>query len=278
MHLNKLRAILNGSSTEPSEEWQGVIRGVCNSAVVLFAVIDTKDGEGLELAGTGTFVAIEGSHYILTAAHVWWEVLKPACKLGISIRIGKDLPHKFLIGIETIEAVGMPRLGDWGEWGPDMILLRIPPIQVGTIEAFRVFYNLSAKRKVLKATDHLETWMLIGTPRALGAFSKTEAHVKPRAFQATTAELQSRDGFDYIDVEVHWPARDVPVNFGGVSGGGLWKVQLFTEPATGRLDYVATLEGVAFYDLGSTGEFGGIRCHGPTSIKAISSMNYIHQS
>ena len=49
----------------------GIMRSIGSSAVTLFGVFDEKGKDRLELAGSGTFVLCGGSHYILTAAHVW---------------------------------------------------------------------------------------------------------------------------------------------------------------------------------------------------------------
>ena len=50
-------------------------------------------------------------------------------------------------------------------------------------------------------------------------------------------------------------------SFGGVSGGGLWKVRVYSDLATGKLESVATLEGVAFYAFGVKDGAGMVRCH-----------------
>ncbi len=269
VNLKKVQAILKGTTKEQSEEWKAIIRSVSSSAVVIVAVSQSALGPRIEQAGTGTLVFVEGSHFILTAAHVWECVLKRADKLGITIRTGRSFPNEFLMEVATIAPFALPRQRDWDEWGPDLILLRIPPFHVGTIEAFKTFYNLSTETRRLTNSNHLETWMLFGAPHALGQFTQTQAHLHARAFQVIEESSYSRDGLDYIDVFAHWPSQQVPINFGGVSGGGLWKILIFSEPSTGKLDYIRTLEGVAFYHLRIEGDHGVIRCHGLESIRLL---------
>jgi hypothetical protein len=270
LNLNDVKAVLRGTTTEPTEEWGAVIRDVSSSAVVIVAVSKSSSGTRLDQAGTGTLVFIEGIHYVLTAAHVWDRVLRHADKLGITIRTGRGLPNEFLMDISSIVTCSLPTPHEWGEWGPDMILLRIPPFHVGTVSAFRSSYSLSAEKAVVGATDHLEVWMLCGAPQALGEFTETpasvHAHLRGRTFQVGLQSSHSRDGFDYVDVLAHWPSPDIAPRFGGVSGGGLWRVLIFSEPSTGKLNWVATLEGIAFYHLRTEGDHGLIRCHGAESI------------
>ena len=104
---------------------------------------DHEQVGSLQLAGSGTLVQVGDSLYVLTAAHVWEEVLKSASKIGTTLP--EDLNHRFLMDIDPIVPVGAPKLPKWTEWGPDIIFLRIPPECVGAIKPFRVFYNLSFK-------------------------------------------------------------------------------------------------------------------------------------
>src|SRR5260370_39465343 len=54
---------------------QRIVRSIGSASVALFALVDDHGKHLLELAGSGTLVIVKGVHYILTAAHVWEEVL-----------------------------------------------------------------------------------------------------------------------------------------------------------------------------------------------------------
>src|SRR6266566_7464835 len=128
---------------ESAELRDSILHETYASTVALLAVTDHEQVGSLQLAGSGTLVQVGDSLYVLTAAHVWEEVLKSASKIGITLP--EDLNHRFLMDIDTIVPVGAPKLPKWTEWGPDIIFLRIPPECVVAIKPFRVFYNLSIK-------------------------------------------------------------------------------------------------------------------------------------
>src|SRR5713226_3076313 len=119
LDLSEIEAIIR----ESDEQRQQLTRGVGMSTVALFAVFDSKDGDVLKLVGTGTLAVVGDFHYVLTAAHVW-EVIESAVKMGITLR--EDVDHRCLIDVKTIIPVGPQKPIIWNEWGPDIILLRIP--------------------------------------------------------------------------------------------------------------------------------------------------------
>jgi hypothetical protein len=78
----------------------------------------------------------------------------------------------------------------------------------------------------------------------------------------------SRGEYDYFDVGVDTSDPGMPKTFGGVSGGGLWKVRAYCSCSAGRIDWVRSLEGVAFYELDADNDRRIIRCHGLKSVLA----------
>ncbi len=80
---------------------------------------------------------------------------------------------------------------------------------------------------------------------------------------------QDRDGLDYLDFEMDLRFRGLPRNFGGVSGGGLWRVLLYCSPETDEIDWKMSLHGVAYYQLPIVDKHRDIRCHGPVSIHRV---------
>jgi hypothetical protein len=257
-----------------SEELQlRIVRDLGSFTVSLFALSSSEDGDHLQLAGTGTLLTAGGSHYILTAAHVWHEVLKSADKVGITLE--ENIDHTFFMEVKAIVPSGPPVPSAWGEWGPDMILLRLPSEYLGSINARRVFYSQTVDGKDAVNGEHIEVWVLLGTPHALGNFTQTHADIEIRGFFVKTdAAVKIQGDFDYLDVEVDTSLPDVPQDFGGVSGGGLWKVLIFCSCATGKVDWVRSLQGVAFYQFPVENERKIIRCHGPNSV--ITAIANVH--
>ena len=154
------------------------------------------------------------------------------------------------------------------EWGPDIVYLRIPPAFVGTIKAYRVFYPLDVPSRVVSGSRVFESRLLEGTPAAYGAVKGAHGEVQIIGCIAWPIESHLKGEYDYIDVEAHLVKLAEGENFGGVSGGGLWKVLIYNDPVTGKIDSEAILEGVAFWQISVENGRGLIRCHGLKSIQA----------
>ncbi len=225
---------------------------------------DSREGEVLELGGTGSLVSIANSHYALTAAHVWEERLKSARDVGITLK--EDIDHCCPIHAGALVPSGPPKPENWNEWGPDLVFLKLPANHVGGIEAFRSFYRLDIERAGVKL-DGIEARILMGAPRASGKFTRTHAELNINGFFADiNAQTYSKGDFDYIDLKEDVSLPGVPQTFGGVSGGGLWRVQVFESPKTGKIDWSWSLEGMAFHQSDLIDNHRIIRCHGPQSI------------
>jgi hypothetical protein len=238
-----------------------IIRDIGGFTVPLFKTISKE----IELAGTGMLFTDRGSHYILTAAHVWEEKLKSAVKIGIGIQ--EDIANRFFVERALLVPCGPPIPSVWNEWGPDMTFLRIPEGLVGSINARRVFYSPTVDG-IATPANPVEVWLLMGTPAALGTFTPAHAEVQVngRFVGGGDVGYKTRGQLDYFDVKMDTSSPGTPKDFGGVSGGGLWRVQVYCSSSTGKIDWARSLEGVAFYQL--PGENGStvIRCHGPQSI------------
>jgi hypothetical protein len=262
MTIDELHAALLAAD---SPERESVGRDVGNFTVALFAISQPQGVDRLNLAGTGTLVTIRGRHYILTAAHVWEDVLRRAPVLGLTLR--ENIDHRYLINTSDVVPAGPAKPEAWNEWGPDLVLLRLPPEHVGTIEAYRTFYNLNAARPSAVNANALETRLLMGTPAELGIFTQQHADIEINAlFMELGAAAHVIGGFDYFDFDVDLSFSAIPRDFGGVSGGGLWSVLIYYSEQTRKVESLKTLEGVAFYQLPVKDNHRIIRCHGPQSI------------
>lgn len=242
----------------------GIVRSTGMHTVALFAIRGVGQDERVALAGTGTLFYFEGSHYLLTAAHVWTDVIRRSRTLGITLR--ENVDHRFFIDVATLTAFGPPAPPRWGEWGPDITFLRIPEEQIGTIEAFRVFYNFEAPPAPPQNVDRLQSRVLLGTPAEFGVFRDVHAAVEISGFFVSVDEQpEVRNGWDFLNFQME-QADGVPQCFGGVSGGGLWIVDMYFGQ-TGGVESVARLEGVAFWQSAIQQGRRTIRCHGPASIQ-----------
>jgi hypothetical protein len=264
MTIEELEEKLDEKTPESETLWRMFARGAQIYSTPLFSLKRTREGDVLRLAGSGTLVAHDGSHYILTAAHVWYEVLKYSDFVGVTLREVYD--HTCLLETATILAYGPERPAGWTEWGPDLILLRIPDIRVGEIKAFKVFYDMRAELSGLVTRDRNETYLLVGTPSVLGSYTQNHASVELMGMWVGVPRVYSHGQWDYFDTKAALRPPSSANTFGGVSGGGLWRVQVYYSPESGRIESAVALEGVAFYELGTENGQGIVRSHGLQSI------------
>jgi hypothetical protein len=259
-----------------------IVRDVGLYTVGLLRVSPTREGERLDLCGTGTLVSFAGERYIKTAAHVWEKLLKSDGPASVGVTLREYVDHKSLIDRAAIVGIGPPRPAKWNQWGPDLVFLRVPPEHVGAIEVHRVFLNLMQKRTAGFEAMSIDLRVLMGTPYELADCTDTHASLQINGmfcapdvepFSPIQAAESVRREFDYIDLDMQLALPGVPQNFGGVSGGGLWRVMVYSSPVTCEIEWLKYFEGVAFYELPIVNQHRVIRCHGPQSIgSAIRSL------
>ena len=264
---SKVEGALRGSE----ELRERIIRDLGSFTVALFALSKAPKGDHISPAGTGTLLTDCGSHYILTASHVWEDCLRKATKIGITVAEG--IRHSFYIDAADIVPLGPPKPATWSELGPDMVLLRVPPEHIGSISARKVFYSPLVDGKAVPEADNFKAWVLMGTPEALTNFTENIPHVQIGGyFAAKDIKYKSKGVYDYFDLGVDISSPGMPKAFGGVSGGGLWRVEAYRSRSTGRIEWTRSLEGVAFFEFPIEAQRRVIRCHGPKSI--LSAIRY----
>lgn len=138
--------------------------------------------------------------------------------------------------------------------------------RVGVIEVYRSFWSLTGHVKINGRV--LEVLVLMGTPAELGKITGAHADLQITGMFLGPEKVQHVGGFDYFDYEIGRKAG-LPKHFGGVSGGGVWRVWLFCSPETDEIDWKFNFHGVAFYQLGIGENPTTIRCHGPESVTAV---------
>jgi hypothetical protein len=90
--------------------------------------------------------------------------------------------HEFLIDRPLIEPFEVSSTDD-EEWGPDLCFLRIPPVKVGIIEAYKAFYNLSKRREFALNQSPIrlnDAGRCANTAVALGGVGPTPVLAGPR--------------------------------------------------------------------------------------------------
>ncbi len=224
----------------------------------------------LSLAGSGTLVQIGAVHYILTARHVWQEVLRVSHRLGVTLR--ENVDHSHLIDVSAVIPIGPVQSAVWTEKGPDIALLQIPDAYVGAIKAFKVFYSLSILEPSLPPGSYIQAWFLMGIPGCTGTFTQKHASVEHLGAEVGFLGSKMNEAFDLCDENFNVSQLPPPKSLGGMSGEGLWKVYLYEAPTEDGFDSVEVLAGTAFWQFALKGKNRIVRCHGIKSLNELKSM------
>jgi len=255
--------------TTPSPLGERIARGV-NAYSVAFLI---QENGVLKPAGSGTTVSYRDEDYFLTAAHVWHEKLKDAELVAIPLSEGSR--KHFSIKPSVLVAIGPERPAEWDRWGPDIVLLRIPPELVGKFRANgRSFHNLSNPLRV-PSICVVECWFQFGAPAEKGVYTRERGVPEMNAillgpftgyFGPPSTETAAKDEFDFIDLLLDTSLPDAASRPHGISGGGLWRLCLYKN-SDGEIEWKRILEGVAFFWIPRDEPNRiQVRCHGPQSI------------
>lgn len=254
----------------PDEVLKDIAFQLKNYLVPICALSPNSAHHPFRFVGSGTLVKINRTYHVLTAAHVW-SATKDMEEIGLILT---DYPSMFKIprSISTKQVWD----GRISEWGPDLALLELPGSVVSTIETHKSFLNLTQQREMLLA-DMLSArkglWMITGM---VGEFSEfvhhsekkiVEGTAEARGFFSVIHQTHQRDGYDYLDLSADIGLSGVPQSFGGVSGGGLWEINLSIDKSQKiSWDGKRHFRGVAFWQSAIYDGRRDIRCHGPQSI------------
>lgn len=246
----------------------------CYSTGIIKLTFDGRLQERAVLIGSGTFIAIESIHGILTAHHVA-ELLSGDCSLGLTLHTHE---HKCTIDVRYLDIIEIER-GPTKSEGPDLAFIVLPNSHIGRIEATKSFYHLSHKReKMLSKPPDFDRglWFICGVPDEQTTEERSERgfdslkgfHALYGATFVTRSYLHGE--YDYFELKVRCGSdKGLPLTYGGVSGGGLWQVPL-TRTEKGQIlakEYI--LSGVAFYESEMRDQMRFIKCHGRESIYKI---------
>jgi len=241
--------------------------------------------------GTGTLVEIDGVKGILTAEHVIHNPEGKRFDNSESSRQILDIPvtiygEGFPANLPTPETARFPVRGlrwypeyrsdkTFGDWGPDMAFIPLDESlpQVGSLKAKKSFWILNkdiVKRTNINRGRH-DFFAFVGAPdewMKQGEKSTDASRINllaSVAFCSPHYSYHRHGGFD-----IHCgpdPLSEIPDEFSGVSGGGLWFIKVEKDavpPAVPEHDF--WLVGVAFLQVEKPGEATMVRGHGPLSL------------
>jgi hypothetical protein len=251
-----------------------IIRDLHRDHVVAF--IEMQDVIGgpprAQLLGSGTLVSAGKSRAILTAHHVLSVLPKQKERLVVLLE-RTDEPHS--LDMKDLRFIEIAK-GTNDRVGPDLGAVLLAPNIASAIAAKKVFYNMDVYRQpMLSAPPGVEDglWVLDGFPDegTTVILDGDGMGITTRFFGfggfVVPEPAPDVNGFDYIEcpVTADEAVTDFPRSWGGVSGGGLWQVQLKRqdgELVMGR----RLLRGLPFFEFSVNGQARRVRCHGVRSL------------
>jgi hypothetical protein len=242
-----------------------------NYTVVLGRYIVNGKRYHAVLVGSGTLILIGEKYGILTAQHVI-PILRRSDTLLISIA---SYRHRCEVDIKNVDFIELSNDSN-NEKRPDLAFVLLRGSELDNIKAKKSFWNMSYwKSKVLSdpSCPKSSLWIISGHPEA---YTKTEGPSE-RAIEAkcfrnmlgyTCIKREFMEGeFDYFETGIFYKTEtNIPKDFGGVSGGGLWQIPI-SESQDGTVQANGSvLLGVAFKQTDIVGNKTEIICYGRHSI------------
>jgi hypothetical protein len=235
--------------------------------------------------GSGTLVEAYGHYGILTAKHVVRSRRRPDLDLTQTALNGPKLfvPPALFPGGRPIESsalriVTTQRTND--EYGPDLAFIALPPSPLlSELKARRSFFRLTTnvEQKLSYALQDTGFVPFCGYPashqfaRKAALGYSTVVELRGFAFITGPDKYEERNGWDYYELGVlREELSDFGDTFGGVSGGGIWRIPVYRkagQPKGSEYFDRMTFAGVAFYEENHLpdGRFF-VRAHGPKAV------------
>lgn len=259
----------------PTDVSESISRHLSDYTIGFLRIKDTPKGQDADLLGSGTLVQVGTKHAILTVDHVA-KALPKEGRLGLLL--SRDV-HQHTIDIQGIHYLNIAR-GEVASEGPDLAAVILSPAIASTISAIKSFYNLTYHR------DHMLTeppdiqegvWFNNGfieertiQEEGRNGYSSIKGFCMFSGAGGPEDQPVKRGVYDYISLpKIYGRKFELPISFGGMSGGGLWQVQLITGPSGKIKPKAFLLSGVAFYQEPTVGERSSIVCHGRSSVYQI---------
>ncbi|ANM28513.1 hypothetical protein ABI59_01050 [Acidobacteria bacterium Mor1] len=225
-------------------------------------LVGLRDESQFAHCGSGTLVMHANEPLVLTAAHCA-RALSQWDAIGLVL---VDYRHRFV----------MPNLGPifvdepkTEELGPDLAFLKIPASDIGTLCAHKIFFNLGRGEHLGKDDPATEMglWALVGAPAETSDLEDpSDLGFTQTAHWIGVDEYCRRGEHDYLELGVPEEEAELPANFRGTSGGGVWQVEIEMDKNGRWGAKLPVLMGCAFYETVPTRGRFTIRCHGPRSI------------
>jgi len=254
----------------PEELWLQIEAEAYSYSLAILAMKTDSPTEAPQLMGSGTLVQLDGREFILTAQHV--IAFLDRCP-RLAFVLGEEAHSRtHARRIFTFHEIGIPT---GAEMGPDIGLIRIPDNLRGYLHQKMSFYNLADKEYL---ADHEELvarsdlWVISGAVDELTALdvSRKEYSIGHQCYGAGMPVFGEASGYDYFELRAQYNKDTItPRSFGGVSGGGLWRLKIGEGPGGYTIADHAKLVGVCYYQGPTEQDTTFVRGHGPKTVYGV---------
>lgn len=214
-----------------------------------------RDGDvGSSTLGSGTLVSIEGRRGILTCGHVAEQYAK-LTEIGVvHFREGDMRRQRRLIKLGDAHDISF-RSGDtWTETGLDLSFTLLSAGSVASLEAQGgVFLNFE-KNRIKAETPGENSYKAYCAMLGLVAEDLEEPYIEGtdlisplRGVLHTGRIVKQENGLLTVEA-MEYNVKDLPKDFGGMSGAGLWRVEFVEEGETAKIVRM-TFCGVASWQI-----------------------------
>lgn len=249
-------------------DWKKAIRGIVHNYSVGFVALDRSGTLGSRPAGSGTLVEFNGFRGIVTAAHVA-EAICAMREVGLVLFSPGRTAEALSLKGEALDATYV-RGPSYGPGGPDLAFVRLPQEVEDRVAASKAFFNSAVRwHRPQGSNDQEQLFVLTGllAEAVVDHGIVDGSHKSEQSAIIATGRLadhqKDQSGVDMLDFHRDQdPDNPPPGTYGGVSGGGLWRVR--------DEELGTTLIGVAYYE--NEADQAGhrvIKCHGPLSVHEV---------
>jgi hypothetical protein len=231
--------------------------------------------QSLDCVGSGVLVSVGQVYGILTAGHVLANLPSFGQISLITFPQTKNKLQNFSLEMSFTErlVLGGPV---WGESGPDIGFLRLANDVIGILKSSNSFRNLRNAAQIDPPLGPKSKQFIDAVLGVVDERTHTAEGEKPgfiiKKFEAnfmdgSISTNQTSDDFDYCSFAPRaGDTGSLPTNFGGVSGGGIWRIYYDGRPNEKPFTVEKRLWGICYYQSEFCNGSRTISGHGPDSI------------
>lgn len=230
-----------------------ILAHVSNFAVGL---VRRVEGAGSQVLGSGVLVSLEGRRGILTAGHVA-DVYRDLPEVGLARFVAGNQQRRILpLGdTQTIIMESSDSFKD-GKEVLDLAFTQLTPDLAASIGAQGVFLNLEKNRTKMEAAppdegQHCDAMLGLVAEFSGQPFIDGTEWISPMLGVLHTGHICAQENGLLTVEAMDYNLDKLPQSFGGMSGGGLWRVYFVENEKESRI-VSTTFCGIASWQIDKT--------------------------